>query len=71
MQWYEQLRQRTPIIAFFKNKNETFPSMTVCAASLELPEATIYQAIIHGYKVKTISGDCFFDYLEESQGGTK
>ena len=63
-QWYEKLRLATPIIAFFKNKNETFPSMTVCAASLELPETTIYQAIVHGYKVKTMAGDCYFDILQ-------
>lgn len=64
LQIYEKMRQATPVIVIEKNKNETFPSVRVCAAALDLPEITILNAIKNGYKVKTSVGDCYFDILQ-------
>lgn len=62
---YQGMRENKPVIVFFGNHNETFKNVATAGQSLDVPEHFIFDAIKKGYEIKTASGTCFVDWLEE------
>lgn len=63
--WYSGARERKAVIVFFEKHNETFKNLESASLSLDIAVHILFDAIKKGYRVKTASGLCFVDWLEE------